>query len=298
MEAFVNRREFMNVAGKSALTTAGAAACMPALHGGKGAEATPDMDAYLARIDAGMAHIGRSSITARYPGWRGDRAGADALFRTSLQSLYLTGMFGDLPLKAQLHPGMQDRIWAAMPIMDEAAERTTDFLSSRTTKDLAAVQAALRDRTLGSSLITSLDSHAASIGLSPERRAQTQVMLGQVEWRLRSQPPGLIVSEYLDKVEKLSDTDIAAEARQRLLISQVGDEVFWQGVVQSKRDARIRRGTKWMGIGIVVFGVSALAVSAGAFPMVFVATAGAVMFIVGFFILLVGLATSPDPANP
>lgn len=292
----MNRREFMNVAGKSALTTAGAAACVPALHG-KGQEPMPDMDAYLAKIDAGMAHIGRSSITAQYPNWRGDRAGADALFRTSLQSMYLTGMFGDLPLKAQLHPGMQDRIWAAMPIMDEAAERTTDFVSSRTTQDLAAVQAALRDRTLGSSLITSLDGHAASIGLSTERRAQTQVMLGQVEWRLRSQPPGLIVREYLDKVEKLPETDLAAEARQRLLIARVGDEVFWQGVVQSRRDARIRRGTKWMGIGVVVFGVSALAVAAGAFPMVFVATAGVVMFIVGFFILLVGLATSPDPAT-
>jgi len=293
----VNRREFMNVAALSAVTTAGTA-CAPGLLGAKGGAAMPDMDAYLARVDAGMAHIGRTSITAQYPNWRGDRDSADALFRTSMQSLYLTGMFGDLPAKGQAHPGMQDRMWAAMPIMDEAADRTTAFLSSRTAQDLAAVQSALRNQSVGRTLITSIDAHAASIGLSAQRRAQTQVMMGQAEWRLRSQPPALIVREYLDKVEKLSATDVAAEARQRLLIAQVGDEVFWQGAVRSKRDERIRRGGRMMGLGVLVFAGSAALTAAGAFPFVFVATAGVVVFIIGFFMLLVGLSTADEPAKP
>ncbi len=66
----------------STRTTAGTVACAPGLLGAKAGAAMPDMDPYLARIDAGMAHIGRTSITAQYPNWRGDRDSADALFRT------------------------------------------------------------------------------------------------------------------------------------------------------------------------------------------------------------------------
>jgi uncharacterized membrane protein YgdD (TMEM256/DUF423 family) len=294
----VNRREFMNVAGLSALTTASAAGCAPVLKG-LGAPAEPlDMDAYLARVDAGMAHIGRTSVTAQFPNWKGDRNAVDELFRGSMQSLYITGMFGDLPAKAQAHPGMQDRMWAAMPTMDAAADGMTAFLSSRTADDLRTVRAALRNQEVGRTIINSIDAHAAIAGVSPQRRAQNQVMLGQAEWRLRSQPPALIVNEYLDKVEKLSETDVVAEARQRLAVAQVADDVLWQGAVRSKRDERIRRGGKIMGIGVAVFVGSALLTAAGAFPFVFVATAGVVMFIVGFFILLTGLGTPQDPAKP
>jgi uncharacterized membrane protein YgdD (TMEM256/DUF423 family) len=256
------------------------------------------MDAYLARVDAGMAHIGRVSVTSQFPKWKGDRDAADELFRGSMQSLYLTGMFGDLPVKAQAHPGMQDRMWAAMPTMDRAAEGMTSFLSSRTPQDLRTVQAALRNPDVGRTIITSIDTHAANIGVSAQRRAQSQVMMGQVEWRLRSQPPALVVREYLDKVEKLSETDVAAEARQRLAIAQLGDEVLWQGAAQGPKNGAVRQGGRIMGLGIVVFLGSALLTAVGATPFVFVATVGALMFIIGFLVFLVGLGSPADPATP
>ncbi len=48
-----------------------------------------------------------------------------------MQSLQLTGMFGDLPAKAQAHPVLQDRVWAAMPIIDEAPGAAVDLPTRR-----------------------------------------------------------------------------------------------------------------------------------------------------------------------
>lgn len=254
-----------------------------------------DMDEYLARLDAGTARIGRWSTADVVPEWTGDREEADAIARTALQSLFITGMIADLPVEAQMRPEVQRRIHAAVPLMDEAIERTTAFLASRTPADLAYVQLGLRDYGAGATIFTAIDREAAASGLSAWRRAQTREIFAQSEWRLRKQPPALIIGEYVDKVEKLAAADIAGESQLRTLAAQVGEEAFWQSSDKTLRQARISRGLKAMGYGLLIFAGGGLIVAAGAFPGVFVMTAGAVTMIVGLIILLVGAATPSRP---
>ncbi len=281
-----------------------------------------DMDAYLARVDGGMDRIARWSVTADHPAFTGDRAATDTLARSSIQTLYLTGMLGDLPIAQQQHAGMQERLWANLPLMDDALERMYDFLASRTDTDLARVQAALRgpDR-VAERIADALDEQAALAGVSEWRRRQVRDTIGLAAWRLAHQPPALIVDEYQDKLARVDASDIAAEARTRWLASMVGERLFWVragaagGVVgtgaiadsaRSTRDRRIARGAKAMGIGILVFAIGAGLTAAGASgdgdneglvgAGLVTATVGSVWFLVGIIILLVGLATPGDDA--
>ena len=270
-----------------------------------------DMDAYLARVDAGMERIGRWSVTAGYPHFTGDREATDALARSAVQSLYLTGMFGDLPPAQQAHPGMQERMWAALPLMDDALERMHGFLASRTDADLARVQAALRsDEHVADRIADAFDAEAAATGVSDWRRQQVRGMISLAAWRMTHQPPALIVDEYQGKIARVDASDIAAAARRRWMDSRLGAGLFWDrarhssdGILtardlaegpRSLREQRIARGLKAMGIGLVIFGLGAGIASSqdDISGWVVVATVGAVWFIVGFFILLVGLGTS------
>jgi len=254
----------------------------------------PNMEEYLTRVDQGLARIGNWSPTAGVTSFHGDRAATDALARTSLQAVFLTGMLGDLPIPSQLHSGMQDRMWDAVPLFDGAADGMTAYIGSRTQEDLARVQSALRAPGTTQRVIDSLVAEADRTGVSAPRRAQLREMLQHLTWRLAHQPPSLLVSEYMDKVEKVADTDVEAEARQRQLAARVGEEVFWKADERTKRKRRISRGMRTMGMGLLVTAVGGGVVAAGAIPGVFVMTVGVIMVLVGLVVLLVGLATS-DP---
>ncbi len=278
-----------------------------------------DMDAYVAKVDEGMARIGRWSITANHPEFQGDREATDALARSAMQTLYLTGMFGDLPRAQQLHPGMQERMWTALPLMDDALDRMNAFLDARTDDELSRVQEALRrDGSLGERVGDALVAEAARCGTSAWRCQQVRGMVNQAAWRLANQPPELLIGEYRAKIERVDGSDVAAAARERWLTAKVGEGVFWAraaaeprvlavdavaDTAQSARDRTIARGLKAMGIGVLIFGVGALiAVSSGnalegAGPIgLVVGTVGAIWFLVGFLILLAGLVMAGD--NP
>lgn len=259
--------------------------------------AVPDMDEYVARVDRGVARIGAWSPGANARAAR-DGVDVDTLARNSLQAMFLTGMLGDLPLPAQLDERMQDRVARAMPVLDDAVSGMTDFLATRTEADLAAVQAELQSPGVAREIRNALVSEAAASGVSPQRRAQLEGMVDHVTWRMANQPPALIVSEYLEKVEKVAATDVESEVRQRQLAARVGEELFWQQAQPSLRDRRIRRGAKVLGYGAITLAIGTGIVAAGAFPGVFVMTAGVVTLIVGLIMLLIGYSTRRDPAAP
>ena len=244
----------------------------------------------------------RESASLVRPRWHraspGDRATTDALARSALQAMFLTGMLGDLPLPSQAHPGMQERMRQAMPLFDTAVDGTTSFpaLAPRTTSR------ACRHRSDGRRCASASSSRSApkrKKAASPHRDSPSSAdMLQHVTWRLAQQPPHLMVSEYLEKVEKVAATDVESEARQRQLVAHVSEKAFWALDERSARDKRISRGAKTMGIGSLVVVGGAIVVAAGAFPGVFAMTVGVIMMLVGLVILLVGLATlSPKPGN-
>lgn len=297
----MQRRSFLATVATSATTTMvlGPAELRAATEAGKELVElpSPDMDAYVARVDAGVEDIRASSITAGKSGHVGNAAEIDALARDTFEALFLTGMLGDLPLPAQMHDGMQKRLEAAMPVFDRAADGMQAFIASRTDEQLAFVQQALRTDGTSEQIIATLDTEMERTGVSPQRRLQTRKMLEHLTWRLANQPPRLLIGEYLEKVEKVADTDLETEARQRRVASRLGEEAFWAAQQQqrmSKRDRRIRRGGKVMGIGVLVFAAGGAIVAGGAFGGVFLMTVGVVMVLIGLIILLVGLGTKRD----
>jgi len=316
----MERREFMNVgaAGASAFMILGGAAWATApTSPGDGARTTavPDMDQYLARMDSGLDSIASWSPSSACPEFAGDRQGADELGRKALKTLYVTAMFADLPESARRHPGVQERVLKALPEMDEATSSVADYLGSRTPEQLERAQRALRDsRNPAMEMLESLDEQAARAGVSTSRRIQTRRIMTEAAWRLRNQPPALVIRETLDKVDKVSASDVSLEARRDLVAARAGEKLFWN---QQQRQAGVGpggsagdstgtaerhargtlagRGAKTMGIGILVGGVAAAGTAAGAFPLVFVVTVGALMFLIGLIMLLIGLATDSTP---
>ena len=294
----MQRRAFVSVGTTAALTSL--AARTPIRLASPAKSRVSDMNAYLAKIDAGMARIGTRPVTSRFPHWRGDRLAADAMVRTAFQSLFITGMVGDLSAEDQAHPGIQERVTASMPLMDEAVDRTTAHLASQSGADLLTIQEVLRASDVAGAIALTIDREARLSGVSDFRRAQLSSYLGQVEWRLRNQDPALIISEYRDKIERASAVDVTSEARQRWLAARVGDATFWQADsvrLLSKHDDRLRRGAKTMGIGLLIFGaggVLCIGPPALCVAGVITATVGAIYMLVGLITILVGLASSDE----
>jgi hypothetical protein len=295
----MDRRRFLGVNAVSAASLLAGSTASPTMRvpERRPDEMPADMDEYLARIDAGMSRIAAWSSAEQFPAWRGDRARVDALGRSALQSIFLTGMVGDLPTAGQVHPGVQRRLEAAMPVMDEAVESMTAYLRTRPASELAIVQAALRDHGAGPRIIGMMDEAATSIGLSEWRRAQTRSLFSSVEWRLRNLAPELVVSEYVGKVERMVAADVREEAASQELAARAAEAAFW-AAEKSKRDRRISRGARTMGYGVIVFAGGAAIVAGGGAVGLFVGTVGVVMVLVGLIILLVGLSMPEEPTVP
>lgn len=298
----MDRRGFLGTGAAAAAAALAGSACAPGfrLTERGPVEMPTDMDGYIGRIDSGMERLSRYSTEPWTPEFKGDRATADAIGRTALQAMFFTGMVGDLPREGQMHPEIQARIQANMPLMDEATGRMTDFLHGSTSRDLLTVQRALRDHQAGPQVFSALDSAAGDLGVSAWRRAQTRALFTNAEWRLRNQPPALVVSEFLEKVDRLVASDVPHEARQQEFAAILAREAFWaQEQPETKRHRRISKGGRTMGYGALTFAASGLVIVLGSGTGVYFlagvglvgATVGVVMMLVGLVILLVGLAT-------
>ncbi len=258
-----------------------------------------DLDAYVARVDAGLERIGTWSVTEDMKGTVGQHAATDRLAQVALQSMFMTGMLGDLPIHQQLDARMQARIERATPLFDEAVDGMTAYLASRTADDLQNAAARLRLPGAVDRIINTLEREAGRSGVSSPRKRQLRGMLDHVAWRLTNQPPSLVVTEYLEKVERAAETDIESEARQRALAARVGEEMFWADdkAPKSPRARMLGRGAKTLGIGVIVFAVSGGLVAAGAVPFLFGMTVGVVMILIGLLMMLASLGMSKTVAD-
>lgn len=300
----MERRDFIKVTATSAVAASATSVCIPALSAGQPAHTAgsstspiPDMTEYTARFDAGMARIGEWSLTSEYPDFTaGDREATDSLARVALQALYVTGMLSDLPVEAQADPVFQSRIQAAVPTMDEAADRMTAFLQSRTEAELAHVHEVLRNTDAGSRIARALDHEAGLCSVSDSRRVHFSRMLDEVQWRMSHQPPALLVDEYLDKTSRLLASNVDAEARKQWLNARVGPLLLAtaDSGKKSLRAKRTSRGLILMGIGVVVFGAGALIASGGNLSGAFAGTVGATLLLIGLITLIVAAGTPSD----
>jgi hypothetical protein len=179
----MDRRDFLRVsaAGASGVLVLGVSSCasLPKLPPGRSPGLDPpDMDSYIARVDSGIETIAQWSPASGFPDYSGDSAAADALGRKSLRTLYMTAMFADLSESAQRHPGMQTRMWDALPEMDEATAGMEEFLAAQSPEQLRRLQLALRTpQNPAMQILESLDRQATVCGVSRRRRIQTRVLM-------------------------------------------------------------------------------------------------------------------------
>jgi hypothetical protein len=194
-------------------------------------------DAMLAKLDARLAWIGSTSMPedvlplSRLPrtsGFDHEHARDDSLVRKVIRTLYITGRFLDMPDEMKVHPGVQSRIKAMQPEMDEAVLGTTERLERMTPGDHARLQAYLRhDSLFGERLAQVIERPAKEDGLSIERSFGVRSSILQLTRRMGAQSPALVTDPLVSKVRRIEAHPRSDAEEARRLAARLGEQAFW-----------------------------------------------------------------------
>jgi hypothetical protein len=242
----IERREILKLAAATCLASAGAGCASPS----RSAPATPATvasvatqldpaaaDALLAKIDARMEWLRTASLPddvlplsrmARGAATDAEVESTGTLVRKSIRTLYLTGRFLDLPDTMKVHPGMQARLRAIQPEMDDAVLGMTARLERMTPDDHRRVQAQLqKDDLFGEHLAHVLEKTAAGDGLSFQRTFGVRSATLELSQRMAAQSPSLIVDPLVRKVRRIEAHPRSDAEEARRLAARIGEEAFW-----------------------------------------------------------------------
>ena len=155
-------------------------------------------------------------------------ASTGTLVRQSIRSLYLTGRFLDLPDTMKVHPGMQARLRAIQPEMDDAVLGMTARLERMTADDHRSVQTHLqKDDLFGERLARVLEKTASDDGLSFQRTFGVRSATLELSRRMAAQSPGLVLDPLVRKVRRIQAHPRSDAEQARVLAARVGEEAFW-----------------------------------------------------------------------
>jgi hypothetical protein len=233
----VERRNVLKmgaVAGFGGLASTGCATLGDGSLGTAAPPLLPDLDAFLARLDRGMAAIAAGNplndVLPKRPtpaASGGAPRGEDVLIKKTLRSLLMAGSFRDLSDAERAHPAVQARMAGSMPEMDEAVFGMTHVLESFTPSERARIREAIQsDPDIGMRIAESLDTGAGAADISLQRRTHLRTIASQLTWRLRNQPIDTTIDEYVGKVKKVSARNGYSEELQRKLAAQVVTTAF------------------------------------------------------------------------
>jgi hypothetical protein len=194
-------------------------------------------DAILAKLDARLAWIDQASLPddvlplskiPRGPGFDEELARKRALVTKSIRSLYLTGRFLDMPDEMKVHPGVQSRLKAMQPEMDDAVLGMTDLLEQMTPADHRRVQNHLqKDELFGERLAATLERTARDDGLSFQRTFGLRSSILDLTRRMSAQSPGLVIDPVVSKVRRIEAHPRSDAEESRRLAARVGEQAFW-----------------------------------------------------------------------
>jgi hypothetical protein len=319
----MKRREFLTktaTAGVGAASTAATGGCGLWITGAplpRSRREPVDLEAYLARIDSGMAQVAERSVLGAVLAGRETTptearrfAECEALARSSLRSLFFTGMLRDLPEADQRHPEVQQRLWRHLPEMAEALSRMTELLEGLDAGDLDRMSTVLAaDPHLPRHVCEQLEREAADIGATEAVRAQLLALGEELDHRLGRQPPELLIREVLSKAERLKagarrrHPDLEDQLAANVELAQRSAPPSPAGLVTARQSGgalggraqpRRRAGssdftgalvTLGLGLWLLLFG---LAVGGNG---LFVGTVGALLVLVGLIWLIIEAIT-------
>ena len=221
-------------AGVSGLASTGCASLGDGSLGTATPPSMPDLDAFLARLDHGMAAIAAGNPLkdvlpkSQVPAVAGAPPRAeDLLIKKTLRSLLMAGSFRDLSDAERAHPAMQARMQGSMVEMDEAVFGMTHVLESFTPSERARIREAIQSEPdIGMRIAESLDTGASSVDVSLQRRTHLRAIASQLTWRLKNQPIETVMDEYIGKVKKVSARNGYSEELQRKLAAQAVTAAF------------------------------------------------------------------------
>jgi hypothetical protein len=236
----MERRDFLRIgtaAGLAAASSGGCAFSTRALEAFS-TGSLAGLAGVLDGVDRAMEQIGRARLVGGLvpapppeapPEQRRRWDEAEELGRKTLRTLYLTGVVKELSAEEQRHPEVQRRLVEAAPEMDEAVLGMTSVIASLTPADRGSLQEELRrDPELGLRISSELDEAARGVGTSLPVRLKTRATVSHLSWRLRVQPPSLLIDEYVDKVLRVGTRSGPAEALRRELAARMSEEAFWR----------------------------------------------------------------------
>lgn len=232
---------------KQAAATAAVASVGASAAGGEGCATVPRAPAprddraatdYLAMLDRSLELAAQMrpvhQIAAqRGPGPRSPEheqfiAGSDAMFQRLISALFITQSFRDLPPETQTHPAVQTRIASHLDEIDGTVFELTSFLSAQTGDQRAQLRDALRKNpNAAMDLAELLDGHAATMGVTVERRRQLRQIMKHTTFRMRTESPGALIDEYTAKVQRLRGED-GKSALALALAQKLGEDQFWR----------------------------------------------------------------------
>jgi hypothetical protein len=239
----LERRDLLKLAAGACLVGSGTG-CGPAVRRDPAsvAEAAAQLDpavanALLAKMDRRMAWLDEASLPddvlplSRLPrGADFDRqlATNSALVRKAVRALYLTGRVLDLPDAMKVHPGVQSRLRAIQPEMDDAVLGMTEHLERMTSDDHRRLQAHLKgDSLFGERLAHVLEDTIAGDELSFQRTFGVRTTTLQATERMAAQSPALVIDPLLDKVRRIRAHPRTDAEEARVLASRIGEQAFW-----------------------------------------------------------------------
>jgi hypothetical protein len=241
---------------KQAAATAAVASVGASAVGGEGCATVPRAPArhddraatdYLAMLDhslelAAQMRPVHEIAAQRGPGPRSPEheqfvAGSDAMFQRLISALFITQSFRDLPPGTQTHPAVQTRIASHLDEIDGTVFELTSFLSAQTGDERAQLRDALRKNpNAAMDLAEMLDGHAATMGVTVERRRQLRQIMKHATFRLRTESPGALIDEYTAKVQRLRGED-GKSALALALAQKLGEDQFWRYQQHLAQDA-------------------------------------------------------------
>jgi hypothetical protein len=239
----LERRDLLKLAAGACLVGSGTG-CGPAVRRDPAslAEAAAQLDpavadALLAKMDRRMAWLNEASLPddvlplSKLPrGADFDRqlATNGALVRKAVRALYLTGRVLDLPDAMKVHPGVQSRLRATQPEMDDAVLGMTEHLERMTSDDQRRLQAHLKgDSLFGERLAHVLEDTVAGDGLSFQRTFGVRTTTLQATERMAAQSPALVIDPLVDKVRRIRAHPRTDAEEARVLASRMGEQAFW-----------------------------------------------------------------------
>lgn len=227
----MDRRDILQMGGLLGFSAlGGGAACLP--RGLPRRMPDSEIGSIIGKMDASLAQLSRYDMLDDFT----RRSGAKAkytdddrsLTQMAVQAMYTSAYFRGLPEEAQLHPAMQERMFAQLPTMDEAVYGMTDRMSTLSEDRRDFVRAALHEeRTKPEVVSETFDKGMGALAMPLGRRFQVRSIFSKMGWRLQKQP-ALVIDEYVTKVQKATALVGSQVELQRRIAAQMGQDAYWR----------------------------------------------------------------------